>query len=69
MKVSEEGRSEAETGQELDLLHQTLSQVVNERKSTWRKDKLCTATKTQRSQINFKKIVTATPTYSKHHHD
>ena len=60
MKLSEEGRSKAETGQELDLLHQTLSQVVNERKRTWRKDKLCIATKTQGSQINLKKIVTAT---------
>ena len=52
MKLSEEGRSKPEAGQELDLLHQTLSQVVKERKRTWRKDKLCTATRTQRSQIN-----------------
>ena len=28
IKLSEEDRSKAETGQELDLLHQTLSQVV-----------------------------------------
>ena len=34
MKLSEEGRSKPEAGQELDLLHQTLSQVVKERKRT-----------------------------------